>query len=232
METTSGNRLEVLISRPVLLSLHETVPLDSMNVDTLLRQYFPQAGNTCIEMFDDKNIQQVYRRLVDVLIYQPEVETSLLQAMSYCFYEVMDNVLIHSGKTVGIVITNYSEEQHLIQILVADDGMGIRESLAQNINYSTITEPQALENSIKDRVSDGKGMGFGLYSTSRLINTAGHKLIIRSGSHTLSANGDMTIVESEPWAGTIVYFELRANMPAEEFDDLFLDDNTGLDALW
>lgn len=29
-------------------------------------------------MFDEKNIQQVYRRLVEVLIHQPEVETSLL----------------------------------------------------------------------------------------------------------------------------------------------------------
>ena len=123
-----------------------------MNVDTLLHQYFPKAGNVCIEMFDEKNIQQVYRRLVEVLIHQPEVETSLLQAMSYCFYEVMDNVLIHSGKTVGIVITNYSEEQHLIQILVADDGMGIQASLAQNNEYSSITEPQALEYCIKDRV--------------------------------------------------------------------------------
>lgn len=216
-----------------------------MNVDTLLHQYFPKAGNVCIEMFDEKNIQQVYRRLVEVLIHQPEVETSLLQAMSYCFYEVMDNVLIHSGKTVGIVITNYSEEQHLIQILVADDGMGIQASLAQNNEYSSITEPKALEYCIKDKVSDGKGLGFGLYSTSRLINTAGHKLIVRSGSHTLTANGDMHVAESAPWSGTIVYFELRSNMdidpssvvdhrtdPAEEFNELFLEDNSGLDKLW
>lgn len=216
-----------------------------MNVDTLLHQYFPKAWNVCIEMFDEKNIQQVYRRLVEVLIHQPEVETSLLQAMSYCFYEVMDNVLIHSGKTVGIVITNYSEEQHLIQILVADDGMGIQASLAQNNEYSSITEPKALEYCIKDKVSDGKGLGFGLYSTSRLINTAGHKLIVRSGSHTLTANGDMHVTESAPWSGTIVYFELRSNMdidpssvvdhrtdPAEEFNELFLEDNSRLDKLW
>ena len=165
--------------------------------------------------------------------------------MSYCFYEVMDNVLIHSGKNVGIVITNYSESQHLIQILVADDGIGIRESLAQNAEYGNITEQQALEYCIRDKVSDGKGMGFGLYSTSRLINTAGHKLIIRSGNHTLSANGEMTVTESDPWTGTIVYFELRSNMdidpssvvdhrtdPAEEFNELFLEDNPGLDKLW
>lgn len=216
-----------------------------MNVDTLLRQYFPASENVCIEMFDEKNIQQVYRRLVEVLIHQPEIETSLLQGMSYCFYEVMDNVIIHSGKTVGIVITNYSEPDHLIQILVADDGMGIQASLAQNSEYANITEGQALEYCIKDNVSDGKGMGFGLYSTSRLITTAGHRLIIRSGNHTLSANGDLTVLESVPWQGTIVYFELRSNMdidpasvvdhrtdPAEEFDDLFLDDAPQLDKLW
>jgi len=216
-----------------------------MNVDTLIHQYFPSAENVCIEMFDEKNIQQVYRRLVEELIHQPEVETSLLQGMSYCFYEVMDNVLIHSGKNVGIVITNYSESQHLIQILVADDGIGIRESLAQNAEYGNITEQQALEYCIRDKVSDGKGMGFGLYSTSRLINTAGHKLIIRSGNHTLSANGEMTVTESDPWTGTIVYFELRSNMdidpasvvdhrtdPEEEFDILFLDDNSELNKLW
>lgn len=216
-----------------------------MNVDTLLHQYFPSAGNICIEMFDEKNIQQVYRRLVGVLIHQPEVETSLLQGMSYCFYEVMDNVLIHSGKTTGIVITNYSESQHLIQILVADDGMGIRDSLAQNSEYNNITEAQALECCIKDKVSDGKGMGFGLYSTSRLINTAGHKLIIRSGNYTLSANGDVIVTESESWQGTIIYFELRSNLdidpasvvdhrtdPADEFDDMFLDDDSQLNKLW
>ena len=216
-----------------------------MNVDTLIHQYFPDAGNLCIEMFDEKNIQQVYRRLVEVLINQPEVETSLLQGMSYCFYEVMDNVLIHSGKNVGIVITDYSELQSLIRILVADDGMGIRQSLSLNSEFSDIDEPQALKYCIRDNVTDGKGMGFGLYSISRLINTAGHRLIIRSGKHTLTANGDIVVTESEPWEGTIVYFELRSNMdidaasvvdhrtdPAEEFDIIFMDDNPELEKLW
>lgn len=216
-----------------------------MNVDILLRQYFPAAGNICIELFDDKNIQQVYRRLVDVLVHQPEVETSLLQAMSYCFYEVMDNVLIHSGKTVGIVITNYSEEEHLIQILVADDGMGVWKSLLQNIEYKDISEKEALALCVQDKVSDGLGMGFGLYSTTRLIESAGHRLIIRSGDHTLSVNGDMTVSASEHWEGTIVYFELRSDKdidpasvvdhrtdPEDEFDELFLDDNPELDQLW
>ena len=54
---------DILISRDVLLSLYDTVRQKFMNVDTLLHQYFPLAENVCIEMFDDRNIQQVYRRL-------------------------------------------------------------------------------------------------------------------------------------------------------------------------
>ncbi len=217
-----------------------------MNVDTLLHQYFPAGSAPCIEMFDDRNIQQVYRRLVEVLVQRPDIETSLLQGMSYCFYEIMDNVIIHSGKPNGIVITDYAESSKTIRILVADDGMGIQASLSQNPALSGITEPQALESCIMDRISDGKGMGFGLYSTSRLINTAGHKLIIRSGGHTLSVNGDVNVSESDFWQGAIVYFELRSDAdvdpafivdhrtdPAEEFDELFLDsDFPELNNLW
>ena len=44
-----------------------------MNVDTLLHQYFPRGGNICIELFDEKIIQQVYRRLVDFLPGKAEV---------------------------------------------------------------------------------------------------------------------------------------------------------------
>jgi len=60
-----------------------------MNVDTLLHQYFPVADSVCIEMFDEKNIQQVYRRLVEVLIHQPEVETSLLKNSTNCFWKII-----------------------------------------------------------------------------------------------------------------------------------------------
>lgn len=216
-----------------------------MNVDTLLHQYFPEGEKVLIEMFDEKNIQSVYRRLVGVLLHQPDIETSLLQGMSYCFYEVMDNVIIHSGKPNGIVMTSYSEDDSIIRILVADDGVGIRASLSENPSFANLSEEQALETCIKDSVSDGRGMGFGLYSTARLIDTAGHKLIIRSGSHTLSSNGKVVISESDFWQGTVVFLELKSNAdinpasvvehrtdPEGEFDVLFLDDDTELDNLW
>ena len=216
-----------------------------MDVAFILDKYFKGTRNVSIDVFDAQNLNTVYRDVVNAMTSHFEIEVSVLQALSYCLYEMMDNVHIHSGKPLGTAMTYYDDSRKTLRILIADDGMGIRESLAENEKYKDITEAEALKLCLEDTITDGKGMGFGLYSTSRLINTAGHKLIIRSGSHTLTANGDMRVSESEPWGGTIVYFELRANMdidpssvvdhrtdPAEEFNELFLENHTGLEKLW
>ena len=57
----------------------------------------PKVVNT-IDVFDEKNIYDVYHRVVSVLTKHLDIETTVLEAMSYCFYEILDNVLTHSGK--------------------------------------------------------------------------------------------------------------------------------------
>ncbi len=55
-------------------------------------------------------------------------------------------------------------------------------------------------------------MGFGLYSTSRLIQNVGIVLKIHSGNCIMSFDGQKTIVENtEFWQGTIVYFEIHSD---------------------
>ena len=174
-----------------------------------------------------------------------EIETTVLQAVRYCFYEILDNVLIHSGKELGTVITHYDSANHVLSFLVADDGIGVRESLSENEKYSDITEGEALRICVKDAITDGKGMGFGLYSTSLLARDAGLKFEVRSGGHTLTLQGgDEEISESEFWQGTIVYLQIQTNKeinPAEvvanrtnvaaQYNETFLNDNE-LEELW
>jgi len=196
-------------------------------------------------VFDEKNIYAVHHRVVSVLTQHLDIETTVLEAMSYCFYEILDNVLTHSGKELGTVITQYDPKNHILSFLIADDGNGVQASLAENEKYKTISEPDALKICIEDMVTDGKGMGFGLYSTFRLNSKAGLLLEIRSGSHTMQVkNGVVTAIESEPWQGTIVYMQLQTDKeidPAEvvafrtdiyaEYREAFLNDNE-LEQLW
>lgn len=105
-----------------------------MNVSTLIKQYFASYNNdVTIDVFDEKNIYTVYQRVIETLTHHMNIETTLLQALSYCFYEILDNVLTHSGKELGSVISHYDPECHTLSLLVADDGLGIRTSLAENV---------------------------------------------------------------------------------------------------
>ena len=98
-----------------------------MNVAFLLKQYFPEKENISIDVFDSHSLNDVYQQVLQTLTSHFEIEVSILQALSYCFYEILDNVHIHSGKPLGTAITHFDAGKETLRILVADDGMGIRQ---------------------------------------------------------------------------------------------------------
>jgi hypothetical protein len=95
------------------------------------------------------------------------------------------------------------------------------------------------------REKDGKGMGYGLYSTICLIKNAGIQMEIHSGQHILHTDGDKeTIFDAPLWQGTIVYFELHTDKEIDpnsilenrtdaetEFNETFID-TSDIDELW
>lgn len=218
----------------------------NMNLSTLIKQYFNASnGDVTIDVFDEHNIYNVYQHVVSVLTQYLDIEVTVLQAMSYCFYEMLDNVLIHSGKDLGTVLTQYDATNHILSFLIADDGKGVQASLSENVQYKNITEPEALKMCIQDTITDGQGMGFGLYSALRLAQEAGLLYEVRSGRHTMQVQDDViTTKESEIWQGTIVYMQLRTDIEidpakvvafrtnvAEQYNEAFLNDNE-LEELW
>ena len=187
-----------------------------MDVAFILDKYFKGMKNVSIDVFDAQTLNTVYRDVVNALTSHFEIEVSVLQALSYCLYEMMDNVHIHSGKPLGTAITHYDDSNKTLRILIADDGMGIRQSLAENEKFKDITEPEALELCLEDNITDGKGMGFGLYTTSRLVNSIGKEFILHSGSHKLIIkDGTTTVIENGLWQGTLIYMEIGTG---EEID--------------
>ena len=217
-----------------------------MNLSVLIKQYFSSiSDDITIDVFDEKNIYDVYQRVIGVLTQYIDIETTVLQAMSYCFYEILDNVLTHSGKELGTVLTHYDSTNHVLSFLVADDGIGVQASLSENTEYAGISEPDALKICIKDAITDGKGMGFGLYSTSLLARDAGLVFEVRSGKYTMQVqDGVEETKDSDFWQGTIVYLQLHTNKeinPADvvanranvaaQYNETFLNDNE-LTELW
>ena len=189
---------------------------NSMNVSFLLKQYFQGIEDITIDVFDAHSLNDVYQQVLATLTSHFEIEISVLQALSYCFYEILDNVHIHSGKPLGTAITHFDAQNEKLRVLVADDGMGIRQSLAENEKYKNITEAEALRMCLQDSVTDGKGMGFGLYATSRLVKNIGFNFVLHSGHHKLiRKEGQTEVIDNGFWQGTIIYMELSTS---KDFD--------------
>lgn len=216
-----------------------------MDVAFILDKYFKGKENVSIDVFDSQTLNAVYRDVVKAMTSHFEIEVSVLQALSYCLYEMMDNVHIHSGKPLGTAMTQYDDSQKTLRILIADDGMGIRASLAENEQYKDVSEAEALRLCLQDSITDGKGMGFGLYTTSRLVDSIGKEFILHSGRHKLIIkDGTTSVNENGFWQGTLIYMEIgtgeeidpnqvvdhRADA-AEEYNEAFVETEE-LESLW
>lgn len=183
-----------------------------MNVAFLLKQYFNNLTDVSIDVFDAHTLNDVYQNVLKTLTSHFEIEVSVLQALSYCFYEILDNVHIHSGRPIGTAMTHFDSKKEVLRVLIADDGIGIRESLAENEKFRNIEEGEALQLCIQDSVTDGKGMGFGLYATSRLMKDVGLQFIIHSGNHKLiSKDGETRVQENGFWQGVIIFMEISTS---------------------
>ena len=200
-----------------------------MDVAFLLDKYFKGEKNVSIDVFDAHTLNDVYKDVVAAMTSHLEIEVSVLQALSYCLYEMMDNVHIHSGKPLGTTMTYYDSSQKLLSILIADDGMGIRASLSENEAFKDVSEPEALKICLQDKITDGKGLGFGLYTTSRLVDRIGKKFVLHSGNHKLvREDGVESVTENGFWQGTLIYMVIGTG---EEIDPNQIVDHRGLNSL-
>lgn len=216
-----------------------------MDIAFLLDKYFKGAEKVSIDVFDAQTLNTVYKDVVTTMTSHFEIEVSVLQALSYCLYEMMDNVHIHSGKPLGTAMTYYDNTKKTLSILIADDGMGVRASLSENEKYREITEEKALKMCLEDKITDGKGLGFGLYTTSRLVESIGKEFILHSGSHKLIIKDGLTsVIENGFWQGTLIFMVIgtgeeidpnqivdhRADV-VEEYNETFVESDE-IESLW
>lgn len=216
-----------------------------MDVAFLIDKYFKDAKNVSIDVFDAHTLNNVYKDVITAMTSHFEIEVSVLQALSYCLYEMMDNVHIHSGKPLGTAMTYYDKAQKTLSILIADDGKGVQASLSENEKYKDVSEAEALKMCLEDKITDGKGLGFGLYTTSRLVDSIGKEFILHSGNHKLiRRDGAESVIENGFWQGTLIYMVIGTGVEidpnqivdhradaAEEYNETFVE-TSELESLW
>lgn len=146
----------------------------------------------------------IFSRVMDMILGQLKVERTVLQAVEWALWEIMDNVSNHAESPVGgfVQATTY-KAMNRIEFVVADSGVGIPESIG--ISKHKV----ALQEAIGEGVTRDKerNAGNGLYGSYQVASLSGGVFEIHSLNGFLShrPKGEFVIRQVPiPYNGTSV----------------------------
>lgn len=179
-----------------------------------------------ITKFDAGNNVAVTNNIMKVIRNNCKVDSTVVDCLNYCLFEMVDNVENHANSPIGgyTVVQNYSYRNEL-RLVIVDTGIGIFNSLTktEGTKYDNLSPEDALLYCIKKEVTNGKGMGNGLYQTKEFIINNGGDMEIYSGKHYLDiSNGKINIRTCPYWQGTLIYVRINTNNKVD-FSSIFGD---------
>lgn len=169
-----------------------------------------------LKSFDKDSIYPLQEELNIILYQNAGIPKEVLELLFYCLGEIMDNTLVHSGLSSGWVAAQYYPQSNEIRLTICDHGHGIHHSLTHHpkTKYHDVSESEALALCIQRGVTNGEGLGFGLFATSQFILKNKGDLLVYSGNHYLLAkNGEYEIKEGNYSQGTLVSLRINTNVP-------------------
>jgi len=175
-------------------------------------------GGRFIELksFNSESIYPLQDELNMILYQRQGISRGIRELLFYCLGEIMDNTILHSGFEAGWLSAQYFPSTQEIRLIICDSGIGIHESLTKNTKYEPIDEAKAIELCVQRGVTNGKGLGFGLYATSQFILHNQGDLLIYSGGHFLQMkNGAHTVSQGPRWRGTMVFLRIKTDIPVD-----------------
>ena len=177
---------------------------------------------TEIVEFTNDNANTLHDELIKILI-QNNVQDHVMITLNYCLWEVIDNTLNHSSNTFkygdgkGFLCSQYFPNLGVIRIMIADTGIGIHESLTTRpgTQFGSLTPKESVLRCIEKGVTNGGGMGFGLWSAAELIRLNQGRMIIHSQDYCLTCKNQVNIEQVSPWKGTFTFLEINTDIPID-----------------
>lgn len=168
------------------------------------------------EAFSDMNgAYRAAQRLRLALVHHIALEARAIESVGTMIDEICRNVIQHGDPAGGVAAVAPLPDGRF-ELAVADVGIGIHASLAQNPDYAHIDDPQALQTALEPGATGepGRGRGMGLFLTRLVIAENGGTLILRSGSAQVIASPGTILSTPAPWLpGTLVIARVRPNAP-------------------
>jgi anti-sigma regulatory factor (Ser/Thr protein kinase) len=134
----------------------------------------------------EADAQKLTNMYMEALTDQVQCEEGVIDSITWCLYEVMDNVFAHSHAGSGFVMMQLHRTERRCVIAVADTGIGIQRSLveAKAAPIEVLRDPSASIEFALEQGATSKGgahQGNGLYGLRRAVEINGGALNVTSG---------------------------------------------------
>lgn len=183
-----------------------------------------------VTVISDEALNGITQELRSIVSGSTEVDASVTSALDYSFGEIVDNVLNHSKTEVdGFVAAQYYPSRRYVEFCVADCGVGIAGSLANNPDYAHLSGQElllkAFEEGVGERVkanfdgSPGSGCGHGLAFLARLVEVSnGTVWVVSHENAAVIRGGCKESIEGLYFPGTIVCARIPSDVVIKESD--------------
>lgn len=131
-------------------------------------------------IFNQDNVGRLQNAILKQMGQSDIYPNNFLESNDWALGELMDNVLIHSNKSEGYIMGQVHKKTKHVTFTICDLGQGIYNSL-KGSKYHVENELDAIKKSLKESVTNGKGMGNGLFGLATLIKQGDSRLHIASG---------------------------------------------------
>lgn len=171
--------------------------------------------------FDHKQANALTSAFMDCMRRKVECEAGVLEALEWCLYEVLDNVMQHSDAGAGYAMLQLHTRSKRLAVCVSDTGIGVQRSLASSKSYRPRTAFDALTMAVEEGVTRNKetNQGNGLFGLVKIIEQNGGKLDMRSGRGRMILEGDRVRGSNDQefpgpdHHGMTVDFQLKVDKP-------------------
>lgn len=179
---------------------------------------------------ESKDIPKFAQIVMEILAID---DNEVSGAVKYSIIELLRNVIQHALSPIGgIAMAQYYPSNGLVEICVADVGLGIRQTLRDNypeintdlkaVKFSTQPHvSRTFTPGLYDTMQDNAGLG--LFFIKQITSLAGERFFLASGDSLVSIwsneNGDQRKsfkqAKKGGWQGTFAYLQLQRNSIGE-----------------
>lgn len=166
---------------------------------------------------DQENLlNELLEKLLSVI---PNFNRSAFAAVEWALNEISDNVLNHSGSTIGglLQLSVFDLARHRVEFTVSDAGNGVPATL-RAAKPSIENDVDALLESVKSGVTRNAVdyQGNGLYGTLEICRVGGGKFSLNAGNAALICAHETVTArrESVPFTGTTIDALIDFSKPA------------------